>query len=137
MSKLHSALYYTKSVVTESPSEPAMESHWAPNTDVYLVEDGLVITVELAGIRREDLEIVMEGARLSIAGQRPDFCRGPNCRFLMMEINYGRFESVIELPPGYDTSRAKAAYQNGFLRVEVPALPEDSGTAQAGPCDGQ
>ncbi len=37
-----------------------------------------------------------------------------------MEINYGGFESVIELPEGYDLSRAKAAYQNGFLRIDVP-----------------
>ena len=36
-----------------------------------------------------------------------------------MEINYGVFESVIELPAGYDLSQAKAAYQNGFLRVDV------------------
>jgi HSP20 family molecular chaperone IbpA len=37
-----------------------------------------------------------------------------------MEINYGAFESVIELPEGYDLTRARAAYQNGFLRVDVP-----------------
>jgi HSP20 family molecular chaperone IbpA len=38
-----------------------------------------------------------------------------------MEINYGPFESVLELPPGYDLSQAKAAYLNGFLRIDVPA----------------
>jgi HSP20 family molecular chaperone IbpA len=37
-----------------------------------------------------------------------------------MEINYGVFESVIELPEGYDLGQAKAAYQNGFLRIDVP-----------------
>jgi len=29
---------------------------------------------------------------------------------------------VIEIPAGYDLSQAKAAYQNGFLRVDVPVL---------------
>ena len=43
-----------------------------------------------------------------------------------MEINYGPFECVIEIPPGYDLSRAKAAYQNGFLRVEVPQVARSS-----------
>ena len=38
----------------------------------------------------------------------------------MVEINYGSFESVLELPPGYDLSQAKAAYLNGFLRIDVP-----------------
>jgi HSP20 family molecular chaperone IbpA len=37
-----------------------------------------------------------------------------------MEISYGPFESVLELPPGYDLSRAKAVYLNGFLRIDVP-----------------
>ncbi len=44
----------------------------------------------------------------------------PLRRFLVMEINYGPFESVLELPPGYDLSQAKAAYLNGFLRIDVP-----------------
>jgi HSP20 family molecular chaperone IbpA len=39
-----------------------------------------------------------------------------------MEINYGPFESVLELPPGYDLSQAKAAYLNGFLRIDVPLV---------------
>ena len=37
-----------------------------------------------------------------------------------MEINYGPFESVLELPSGYDLGQAKAAYLNGFLRIDVP-----------------
>jgi len=39
-----------------------------------------------------------------------------------MEIDYGSFECVIEIPKGYDLSQAKAAYQNGFLRVDVPVV---------------
>ena len=37
-----------------------------------------------------------------------------------MEINYGPFESVLDLPPGYDLGQAKAIYVNGFLRIDVP-----------------
>ena len=84
------------------------------------MDAGVVIKVELAGMRREDLELTIEGNRLRISGQRPDGCRAPKCKFLVMEINYGSFESIIELPAGYDLSEAKAAYQNGFLRIDVP-----------------
>jgi HSP20 family molecular chaperone IbpA len=55
-----------------------------------------------------------------ISGQRPDGSRSTKCKFLVMEINYGPFECVIEIPPGYDLSEAKAAYQNGFLRIDIP-----------------
>ena len=40
--------------------------------------------------------------------------------FLLMEINYGPFERFIELPAGYDLGQARAAYLNGFLRIDVP-----------------
>ena len=38
-----------------------------------------------------------------------------------MEINFGPFETTIELPSGYDLDEAKALYQNGLLLIEVPA----------------
>ena len=69
----------------------------------------------------ENLEITIEGNRLRISGNRPDCCRAQKCSFLIMEISYGPFESVLELPSGYDLGHAKAAYLNGFLRIDVPA----------------
>lgn len=105
------------------------ETHWTPNTDVYVTEEGLVMKVELAGMRKEDLQLVIEGSKVKINGHRPDGCRAAKCKFLVMEINYGAFESVIELPAGYDLAKARAAYQNGFLRIDVPLL--DGGTTNA------
>jgi len=94
--------------------------HWVPNTDVYATETGIVVKVELPGMKSENLEITVEGNRLRIAGNRPDGCRPTNCSFLVMEISYGPFQSDLELPPGYDLSAAKAIYVNGFLRIDVP-----------------
>jgi len=93
---------------------------WTPHTDVYVADTGLVIKVELAGMKSDSLEIIVEGQRLRITGVRPDCCRGPHCSFLVMEINYGPFETVLDLPAGYDLTRAKALYVNGFLRIDVP-----------------
>jgi HSP20 family protein len=87
---------------------------------VYVTDEGMVIKVELAGMRSDNLQIVTEGNELRISGERPDGCRAAKCNFLVMEINYGAFETVLELPPGYDLSVAKASYQNGFLRLDVP-----------------
>jgi HSP20 family protein len=118
MCKVSSSLYSQS--LPEGRREASGQTHWVPNTDVYAMDDGLVVKVELAGMRREDLELTVEGNRLLITGQRPDGCRAPGCKFLVMEINYGAFECVIEIPAGYDLSQARAAYQNGFLRVDVP-----------------
>ena len=94
--------------------------HWVPNTDVYSTDTGLVIKVELAGMRSDNLNLTFEGNRIRISGDRPDTCRTLKASFLVMEINYGPFESVLELPNGYDLRQARACYLNGFLRIDVP-----------------
>ena len=122
MSKANSTLHFPAS----SPSRPSGatngETAWTPNTDVYIHATGAVIKVELAGIRKEDLEINVEGSRMTISGVRGDECRNGNSNFQVMEIHYGAFESVVELPAGFDLGLARASYQNGFLRVDVPAM---------------
>src|SRR4026207_806545 len=97
MCKASSSMHFVSRSVG-SIREGSARAHWVPNTDVYVTDDGLVIKVELAGMRREDLELTIDENRLRISGQRPDGCRAPKCKFLVMEINYGVFESVIELP---------------------------------------
>lgn len=130
MCKVSSSLHFVKAH-SQTAQEMSAETYWVPNTDVYVCDEGLVIKVELAGMRREDLELVVESNRVKITGYRPDGCRAAKCKFLVMEINYGAFETVIELPKGYDLSQAKAAYQNGFLRIDVPVQGAGTSSARA------
>ena len=134
MCKVSSTVHF----VTRSAAgrESSARAHWVPNTDVYATDSGLVIKVELAGMRSEHLEITVEGNRLRISGTRPDGCRAPKCSFLVMEINYGPFESVLELPQGYDLGQAKAAYLNGFLRIDVPLVQRSSTTSSVPVAEG-
>lgn len=101
-------------------AEAGTHGTWEPNTDVYITEEGLIIVVEVAGIRGEDVEVVADGNRLHIRGERPDCCRGPGCRFLVMSINFGPFAVTVELPEGFALEQANASYLNGFLRIIVP-----------------
>ena len=119
LNKVSTSLHFIKQPESGG-ADSSTGTSWIPNTDVYVAETGLVIKVELAGMRKEDLELTFDGSRLRISGHRPDGCRAPKCTFLVMEINYGAFETVIELPPGYDLNGAKASYQNGFLRIDAP-----------------
>ena len=107
MCKVSSSVHFvTRSA--GSVREGSARASWVPPTDVYATDGGLVIKVELAGMRSEHLEITVEGNRLRISGTRPDGCRAAKCNLIVMEINYGPFESLLELPSGYDLSLAKA-----------------------------
>jgi HSP20 family protein len=82
MCKVSSSVHFvTRSVGTVREGSP--KAQWVPNTDVYVTDNGLVIKVELSGMRSENLEITVEGNRLRISGTRPDGCRAAKCSFLV------------------------------------------------------
>lgn len=120
VTKVSSTIHFVSRNSAMGGAGETATGRWTPHTDVYVSESGLVIKVELAGMKSDSLEIIVEGQRLRITGVRPDCCRSAHCNFLVMEISYGPFESVLDLPAGYDLARAKAMYVNGFLRIDVP-----------------
>ena len=120
VTKVSSTIHFVSHKSSMGGAGETATGRWTPHTDVYVSENGLVVKVELAGMKSDSLEIVVEGQRLRISGNRPDCCRGPHCNFLVMEISYGPFETVLDLPAGFELARAKAVYVNGFLRIDVP-----------------
>ena len=111
---------HTTSFIGTTKRETVSRNSWIPNADMFIRDGQLVIKVELAGMRREDLELSIDGQLLIISGQRPDGCREGKCTFQIMEIHYGTFERELPVPPEFDTSRAEASYHNGFLRIDIP-----------------
>jgi HSP20 family protein len=81
---------------------------------------GIVVLVELAGIRSTDIEITLQGNRLHVEGNRLRSERRGLHDQGNGEVKFGRFHAALEFPEGYDTTRSKASYLNGFLRIDVP-----------------
>jgi HSP20 family protein len=91
---------------------------WRPPTDVYEREDNIVVRVEIAGMNEADFAISLDQNILIIGGNRPDVTeRGA---YYQMEINFGEFQTSVEIQAPIDMERAHAEYQNGFLWVILP-----------------
>jgi HSP20 family protein len=92
---------------------------WVPSIDILITNgDELIIKVDLPSLRRENLALAIQDDRLEISGHR--LSDNGVRDYLVTEIPCGHFERVIQVPPAYDLSAARAAYQNGVLRVVVP-----------------
>jgi len=91
---------------------------WRPPTDVYETDDAVVVRVEIAGMREEDITIELVGRSLSIHGVRPDI--STRRAYHQMEIRFGEFSLEMELPVPVATQQVAAAYENGFLIVTLP-----------------
>lgn len=108
---------------TKSHAPPGRDTpvpSWVPNTDVVVHEGGVTVTVELAGMRREEVDLEVTGGRLRIRGRREKGPRLPKAKYIVMEIPDGDFDFVVDLPVGLESAKATAAYLNGFLRVDLP-----------------
>jgi HSP20 family protein len=91
---------------------------WNPPTDVYETDDEYVVRIEVAGMRDEDFEVVLENNALFVAGFRQDL---PGRRaYHQMEIRFGKFVNTVILPGAVEADAAHAEYSGGFLTVHLP-----------------
>lgn len=93
---------------------------WNPPADVYETCEHLVIKMEIAGLRQEDLKIIAEGRTLTVRGLRGEDPDIDKDNIHLMEIRYDRFERVFELPMLLNPDRIGASYHDGFLIVRIP-----------------
>ena len=91
---------------------------WCPPTDVYETDEGIVVKVEVAGMREEDFEVAIQDNVLIISGNRPDF--NERRAYYQMEIRSGKFEIALAIPTPTKEEMAVAEYKDGFLVVNLP-----------------
>ncbi len=97
---------------------------WQPVVDVYETDSEVVVLVELAGVRDDEIEVTMQNRRLVIRGERRDVRQGIKRTYSRMEISWGTFERSVTIPADVDEERVKASYQAGILEVILPKLGE-------------
>jgi HSP20 family protein len=93
---------------------------WHPDVDVFETETGVVVLVEIAGIRSDDLRVTVDGEVLRISGIRRVPERSDVKRLLQMEIAAGPFERRLRIPIAFDRERVSAHLADGFLTVTLP-----------------
>jgi HSP20 family protein len=91
---------------------------WRPPTDVYETDEAYVVRVEIAGMQNAELNISLEGRMMAIHGLRQ--VQGERAAYHRMEVRFGEFLSLVELPGDGDVERVNAAYDDGFLVVTIP-----------------
>jgi HSP20 family protein len=91
---------------------------WSPPTDLFETPEEYVVSVEIAGMRESDFDVIYEKGALVVTGQRPD--RTERRAYHQMEIHFGKFSSAVSLPGPVDLDKSQAEYKNGFLVVRLP-----------------
>jgi HSP20 family protein len=97
---------------------------WAPTLDISERKDAYLVTVELPGLKPEDLDITMEDGLLTIQGERQFTSESSEQQFHRVERRYGAFRRSITLPAQVQAEQIEASFDNGVLQIVVPKMEE-------------
>lgn len=92
---------------------------WVPAVDLLEQPDRYVLTIELPGMRREDVRIDTHGDTIVVSGQRP----GQSCcpeRYQQLERGQGHFSRSFRFALPFSSEGIVADLTLGVLTVNVP-----------------
>jgi HSP20 family protein len=97
-------------------------SGWVPPVDLHELDDRYVITAELPGLRRQDVQIHFQDGRVTLAGVRRERS-GPCEQYHRIERGHGGFSRTFELPVPVAVDDIAADLADGVLTVVIPKSP--------------
>jgi len=89
-----------------------------PAVNIYENKDGYVVEAEMPGVRKEDLEVTLDGHELLVVGRRTYLA--PSDELFYRESEDADFRWSSELDPAIDTNKLVAKIDQGLLTLTLP-----------------
>jgi HSP20 family protein len=99
---------------------PWMPDEWVPDIDILEREGKLVVRADLPGVKREDVEVRVEGETLVIHGHRHEETEINEKDYHHSERRTGTFTRTLALPEASSPEAIEATYKDGVLEITVP-----------------
>ncbi len=86
----------------------------------------LLLTAELPGIDRKDIDISVDDGVLTLRGEKIEEKKEADeeKKYHLFERNYGTFQRSFTLPTGVDPNKISAEFDKGVLKVHLPKTAE-------------
>ena len=94
---------------------------WAPSVDIDEQDDKYLITADLPGVDKNNIDVKLENGMLSIRGEKhtESETRGKRHR---TERFHGTFARSFTLPDSVDADKVDANYKDGVLTLAIPKV---------------
>ena len=96
-----------------------------PAVNLWLNEEGGVVTAELPGVDDKALDISVVGETLTISGERKPESVAKDAVYHRQERGYGKFVRTLDLPFSVDTNKVQATLEKGTLQILLPRAEQD------------
>jgi HSP20 family protein len=99
-------------------------SGWNPTLDVYDEKDRFLVSVELPGMKKDEINLSYQDGVLTISGERKHEREGKEGETFRSERYFGKFQRSVSLPASVDASKVNATYKDGVLQIDLPKAEE-------------
>jgi len=103
-----------------SKSAASQERKWVPAVDIREEESRYLLSADIPGVTRENIEIILEDGVLSIKGERTAETGSNGQEYRRRERVHGTFIRQFNLPDTVDTQNISAMVKDGVLDVVIP-----------------
>lgn len=100
------------------------EAEFTPAIDIYEEENDVVVKAELPGMKKEDIDIRLDGDTITIAGDKKAERKSERKGFYRYESSYGSFCRTMALPTDVQYDKVKAEFKDGILEIRMPKTEE-------------
>lgn len=98
---------------------------WAPSVDIDEEADKYMITADLPGVDKENIEVKMENGMLTIRGEKKTVSEsGEGTKRHRTERFHGTFARSFRLPEAVKADQVDASYKDGVLKLVIPKAEE-------------
>ena len=97
-------------------------NRWNPAVDVYQNKDQYTVHAELPGLKKEEIELSLNGDTLTISGERKQETKSEEGS--RTERFFGKFQRSVILPVPVNAEKVNATYKDGILTVVLPKAEE-------------
>jgi len=95
-------------------------TQWSPQTNVSETDHSYEVSVDLPGMKPEDIDVELKHGELWICGSRKEETEEKGKTWHRVERFFGDFRRVIPLGNDVDSEHIEADYKDGVLHVTVP-----------------
>jgi HSP20 family protein len=111
---------------TMNPMFSFTKNSWKPPIDIFETPDSILITAEIAGVEKENLELEINSRAIRVSGRRTPMPCADDGRYLLAEIQYGFFERIMHLPVLINPEKVTASYKKGLLQIILTKLTHET-----------
>ena len=113
-----------KTVFHNNQYSPVIAKDWVPAVDIKEDDTSFVLSADIPGLKKSDIDLFVENNILKISGSRDYINENDISEYHYQERTHGSFHRSFKLPISVVEENISATFRNGILTVVLPKSEE-------------